>query len=134
MPYLLVPLPIPQDKELSNKIRVGKEKLLSTNCYFFINLGFGYKYYKLWKQATMINRNIINKNNKQDYDSRNHPEEESLSMQIMNCRRSEEEATMINRNIINKNNKQDYDSRKHPEEESLSLKLIINRRPKSEKL
>lgn len=47
IPDLLVPLPIPQVVELSNKIRKGKEKLLSSNCYFYINLGYGYGYHKI---------------------------------------------------------------------------------------
>ena len=45
IPDLPVRLPIPQVCELSNKIMKGKEKLISSNIYFFINLG--YEYYKI---------------------------------------------------------------------------------------
>ena len=45
IPYLLVPKSLPTLLELQKLVRCGKEKLLSSDCYFYLNLGFGYRYY-----------------------------------------------------------------------------------------
>ena len=49
IPYLFIPVQIPSANFISSLIRTGKEKLLSVDCYFYLNLGYGYGYYKLSK-------------------------------------------------------------------------------------
>lgn len=47
MQDLLVPLPMRYSNIISSHIRTGKENLLSSDCNFYINLGYGYGFYRM---------------------------------------------------------------------------------------
>ena len=45
--YLLIPVRIPTSGYISSAIRSGREKLLSSECWFYIHLGYRYGYNKI---------------------------------------------------------------------------------------